>query len=52
MIDLNDHQLDELGQHNLLLTNKTLKDEIETGNCSGLKHAKYIFKLSFDLNIT
>ena len=47
MIDLNDPQLDELGNLVPLLTNQTFKDQIENdcrpedGN-SSLKDAKYI----------
>ena len=57
MIDLNDAQLNKHGQLVYLLTNKTFKDEIEQEKddqgygCPGLKDAKYIYKLSFHLNI-
>ena len=56
MIDLNDPQLDQHGNLVPLLTDKAFKDKIEK-DCpgdgySGLKDAKYIFGLYFDLNIT
>ena len=47
MIDLNDPQLDEHGQHVPLLTNQTFKGQIEKDGkgygCPGLKDAKYIY---------
>ena len=51
MIDLNDPQLNQHGEPAFLLTNKTFKDQIETGSCSSLKDAKYIHLLNFTLNI-
>ena len=58
MIDLNDAQLNKHGQLVYLLTDKTFKDEIEQEKddqgygCPGLKDAKYIYALSFNLYMT
>ena len=55
MIDLNDPQLDQHGKLVPLLTNQTIKDQIEKdciqvdGN-SSLKDAKYIYALNFIFN--
>ena len=48
MIDLNDPQLDEHGQHVSLFTNQTFKEQIEKYDdqgfgCPGLKDARYIY---------
>ena len=50
MIDLNDPQLDQHGKIVPLLTNITFKDQIEK-RCPGLKDAKYIYVLAFNLNM-
>ena len=45
MIDLNDPQTNQDGSINYLLTNKTFKNQIESGECRDLPDSKYIIVL-------